>query len=558
MILGWLLLASLLQSANTGSIEGVVVRAGTSDPLNGVLVLASNVDATYQERASTPSMTTSVGGRFRFDKLLPGSYRLLLSANGYVRQEYGQRTFPGNGALVTLAAGQQIRDLVASITPTGTVTGRILDRNGRPLPAVPVQLVRYLYDENGLGILRPYGTAQTDDRGEYRIYFVTPGRYYLTAGSAQGPGGYGGPRLGPNEAAMSYSAAYYPGVRDVRSASVIDVRPGTIWSGIDMTLARQTLYRVSGRVIDSVTGQPPEAPAMWLFHFDPAIARPAAISGTANSGKFFYDRGRFEFRGVVPGPYTLAASEKNNSAENSRAMRFGFVQLEVANSDVDGVVLSIPPGAAVAGRISLEGENSPNRAFLDGGVRYVSLVRTANGLPLTMPRDWEAGTRLGPDGSFQLRGITAGEYRVEVSLLAPGFYIKEIRYGLADALNRPLRFNPADAASLEITLSSRVAQVSGSVMDDLSQPAAGAQVVLVPSPARDRPELFKTATTDQNGRFTIRNAAPGEYRLMAWEAIETYSWFDPEVLKRSEPFSTPIQLSESASATANLRLIPAR
>jgi hypothetical protein len=275
MILASLLLALLFQGMGNSSIEGIVVRSGTNEPVSGALVALTDDDAPFETRNTTPVATTDSAGAFKFERLAAGSYRLLISANGYVRQEYGQRTFPGHGTQVTVTSGQSIRDLVVRMTPSGAVTGRIRDRNGRPLNAVPVRLMRYLYDETGLKTLRPYGTAQTDDRGEYRIYFVTPGRYYLHAGSAQGPGGYGGPSRGPNEAALSYTAAYFPGVTDVTAASVINVQPGRVWSGIDMTLARQTLYRVSGRVIDSATGQPPDSPAMWLFHFDPAIGRPA-------------------------------------------------------------------------------------------------------------------------------------------------------------------------------------------------------------------------------------------------------------------------------------------
>jgi protocatechuate 3,4-dioxygenase beta subunit len=557
MILGWLLLRLFLQAQDAGSIEGVVVRAGSNEPIAGALVALANVDTPLAQRGATPTATTDGSGRFRFGAVGAGSYRLLFSANGYVRQEYGQRTFPGQGSVVSVAEGQAVRELVARMTPAGAVTGRILDRNGRPLTAVPVRLMRYLYDETGLGTLRPYGTAQTDDRGDYRIYFVTPGRYYVHAGSAQGPGGYGSPRLGPNEPSRSYTAGYYPGVADVGTASLVDVRPGGVLTGIDMVLGPQTLYRVSGRVLDSATGEPPASPAMWLFHFDPAIGRPAAIVGRAAGGTFTYDQGRFEFRGVVPGPYTLAASERPNTGGNSRAMRLGFVHLVVGSSDLEGINVTIPPGASIPGRMVLEGESSPRSAFYDG-YGFLGLTRTPDSLHPTLPRDWEALARVGDDGSFLLQGVTAGEYRVTLQLLDPRFYIKEVRHGAADALTRPFRFTPAEPGRLEVVLSSRVAEVSGLVFNSRSQAVAGAQVVLVPDSSRYRPELFNVVSTDQNGRFTIRNAAPGDYRVFAWEAVEPYSWFDPEVLKRDAPFSTPVRLSESGSAAVSLQAISPR
>jgi len=92
-------------------------------------------------------------------------------------------------------------------------------------------------------------------------------------------------------------------------------------------------------------------------------------------------------------------------------------------------------------------------------------------------------------------------------------------------------------------------------LTDRFAPAKGAQLVLVPDHSRHRVELFKTTVTDQNGRFSIRNVAPGDYKLYAWEAIEPYSWFDPDVLKLYEQSAQPVHLTESARQTVDPRLI---
>jgi hypothetical protein len=83
------------------------------------------------------------------------------------------------------------------------------------------------------------------------------------------------------------------------------------------------------------------------------------------------------------------------------------------------------------------------------------------------------------------------------------------------------------------------------------------QVVLISDRFRDRRDLLKTATTDQNGDFTLRGIAPGDYKLFAWEEIEPFSYYDPEVLRRYEEQGRSIKVSESAKVTVEAKMIPA-
>ena len=149
-----------------------------------------------------------------------------------------------------------------------------------------------------------------------------------------------------------------------------------------------------------------------------------------------------------------------------------------------------------------------------------------------------------------------GEFRFVVNWSKPQYYVKEARFGAIDLLTQPLQFTGREQSTLEILMSPNVASIEGLVTDRFA-PAKGAQVVLVPDHARHRIELFKFTMTDQNGRFAIRNLAPGDYHLYAWEAIDPYSWFDPEVTKRYEQVALPVHLTESVRQTLALQLIPA-
>ena len=122
----------------------------------------------------------------------PGTYKLIFASNGYARQDYGQRGAGGSGIPIVLNAGQIKSDIVMRMSQVAAVGGRISDSSGRPIAGVPVQLFRFAYDETGQRKVQRTATALTDDRGDYRIFHLSPGRYYLSAGNLPGQTGPSG------------------------------------------------------------------------------------------------------------------------------------------------------------------------------------------------------------------------------------------------------------------------------------------------------------------------------------------------------------------------------
>lgn len=84
-------------------------------------------------------------------------------------------------------------------------------------------------------------------------------------------------------------------------------------------------------------------------------------------------------------------------------------------------------------------------------------------------------------------------------------------------------------------------------------------VTLIPDEShRSTLRLFKTANTDQNGHFTIRGVRPGEYKIFAWEMVESGAYQDPDFLKPYESAGETVSIKESARETVQLKLIPAQ
>ena len=115
----------LQQQPLTGGIQGVVLRAGTGEPIAGARVLVFKPPRPPTLPPATSSgpeppleATTNSQGRFAINDLEPGAHTLMIYANGYVRYTN------------SLNPAQTANDLRIVLTPTGNVTGHIRDTKG--------------------------------------------------------------------------------------------------------------------------------------------------------------------------------------------------------------------------------------------------------------------------------------------------------------------------------------------------------------------------------------------------------------------------------------------
>jgi hypothetical protein len=163
---------------------------------------------------------------------------------------------------------------------------------------------------------------------------------------------------------------------------------------------------------------------------------------------------------------------------------------------------------------------------------------------------------LDKDGEFTLQNVSPGQYRIVLAGIPQGYFIKKEDYGGVDVLNQPLRFDSSQSAKLEIVISPNSGQLTGVSLDGKGLPAAGIQTVLIPDHGRDRIELYKTAITDEAGRFSITAIPPGDYKIFAWEYIEPNFWFDPDVVRSSEAKAHAIHIGELSKESIEVRTIP--
>ncbi|MGH9776894.1 MAG: MSCRAMM family protein [Candidatus Acidiferrales bacterium] len=537
-------------------VSGQVVKAGSGEPLKKARVVLRK-----EEGRETPRVElVDSNGRFQFKDVEPGRYRVYAVRNGYVRQEYGQRSPNHPGTALALVAGQQVKDVVFKLVPAAVIAGRIYDEDGEPVASARVQAQQYRYMQ-GKRQLVPMRFATTNDRGEYRLIGLPAGRYTVSATfSPMMTLGLGFEAAGQAMGNEGYAPTYYPNTNDAARATPVEVRAGNEVGGIDFLLLPTRAVRIRGRVYNAVLGKPGRD--IWLMIF-PAATGGAWSFGPDNQARVNETDGSFEFGGVTPGTYNLFA----NWSDNDRTSYTARQLVEVGASDVDGVTLTIQAGVDLHGTVRSEGKttgaNNEQEASApeQAGEKKLEL----SDLRVLFERSDQEFIRFGgrefarvqDDGSYRLQNVSDDRYRVLVGQLPPDYYLKSARLDGNDVLEEGLTVSGPPQGPLELIISPNGGQVEGAVLKD-QKPFSGATVTLVPEERRrERRELFKTATTDQYGRFALRGIAPGTYQLYAWEEIEPGAHQDSEFLKPYAKLGHEVKVEEGNRLSAELKLIPA-
>jgi len=520
-------------------IEGQVSNVATGAPVKKAELRLQRVDlnpntASLQTSYST---TADAAGKFAMKDIEPGKYRLSVTRNGFVNTSYGARGPNRPGTTISLDPGQHLKEVNFKLTPHGVVSGRIVDEDGDPVVHASVQAQSYRRIE-GRKQLVPSGAAGTNDLGEYRIFGLAPGRFYLSATynqTAWEPTLDRSAKAPPEE---GYVPTYYPSGIDLAAAAAVEVTPGAELRGMNITLSKTHTVRLRGHVINPGGGKQnvtimltPRDEAGWF-----------SMAGRQTTDP----QGDFEIRGVRPGAYSLVAQ----SFDGARSLT-ARQALDVGNNNMEGIALTLSSGMELPGQIKAEGPQGIDLVDI-----HISLQPHDLGVMrfTSNPND-----HVKDDGSFTLTQVSQERYDIYVRGLPDGYYIKSIRAGDEEVRDSGLDMTSGPAGPLTVTIGPGAGEIDGTVQNDKQDPAAGALVVLVPDDARrrERRDSYHTATTDQYGRFTLKGVDPGEYKLYAWDDLESGAYMDPDVMKPYESQGVAMSIHENSRETAQLKLIPA-
>ncbi len=556
-------------SEGTGRIEGVITRSGTGEPIAGAVVHLSRVTdrnrpnglAVFRPDDLRPSATTGAGGRFAIDGIAPGEYRIAAFRNGFVRAEYGQREPGSGGAPVELFAGQTF-DASLEMIPAAIITGRVYDATGQPVPYVRVSAMQPRVLPDGREMLEGVQSTTTDDRGEYRLFWLNPGEYVISA--RQSGGGIGGavvmgsigltvstPNAPP---AAEELATFYPGVSAETLAAPILVNAGEERVGIDLRLAPAAAFRVSGRVVS------PFATSGSVFvSFGSALPAAPGAPVVTRSSRVSDPEGNFTIRNLTPGTYRLQARAEAVGGRRLSA----HATVEVTNRDVDNVILTLAPGTDVSGSVFIEEAAAPRALEALADPEWTELRVTLRG---------DNGVRFGSDateagearGSFLIENVAPGEYAVDVTMPNPDLYLKRIMLGSAETgPDAPITIEPGFTGPLFILLSPNGGRIRGVATAPDGEPMPNAAVTLLPPDASDIAPSGRNlpnrnqVRTDAGGNYSLSGIAPGEYRLFAWEDLERVPLLDEAFMSAHAARSERVAIREGDTLSVDLEVIPA-
>ena len=518
------------------------------------------------------STTSATDGSFRFASVDQGNYALTGERTGYVRETLSSPG--GQTKVIEVVSEKNTSGIELKLTPQSVIAGHVFDEDGDPMQSVNVEVWRYTYPR-GKRQLTQSQNGSTNDLGEFRIPNLPPGRYFVSATARRseplqgifnaGRGGRngrgqqaGGGRVGVIEAFEDYVTTYYPNLMDANGASGLDLVAGSEMRGIDIRLRKTRFHRVAG----SVSGLPAAVSAAAdaaqakgkgkqgkaadffpggggvILALTPRSGGGRQIAGAAVNAA----DGTFEFAAVPPGSYYVVAQAPGPAQQRVTAR----VPVDVGSSDVNNIAVRLQPSISVSGKVTVD---STQPAVRLSSVRLTFTPSDPG--PGNQGRNGQA--QLADDGTFQA-DLSADAYLVEAGGLPDGYYLKSVKLAGREMPDSTLDLSYG-GGPIDVVLAPTAGDVTGSVQNARNEAATGVQVTVVPTSFSLRRDMNKLVTTDASGNFTLHGLPPGDYKVFAWEEVETNAWMDRDYRQPFESLSASVRVDQSTTPNVTLRLI---
>ena len=545
-----------------GRISGTVMAADNGRPIKRARVFASAA-----ELPAGRGMITDDSGVFDLTELPAGRYTLTVSKTGFVALSYGQRRPLQAGTPLQLLDGQQLKGIQFQLPRGSVISGQVLDEDGDALPGVNVRVMRYQYLQ-GERRLTPAGNGQTDDKGQYRVWGLMPGDYYVNAiargggpGGGQFGGGPGGPAFGGGAAGgrgdrgggrggaaaggpeeqTNYAPTYYPGVPSVNEAKPVTVGLGQEVNEISFSMQLVRVSRLSG-VVSNPDGSPVTSGNINLMA-DTGGGRGNQI-GMNFGGRISWD-GSFSVSNVAPGRYILRAR-----GDDSETPQFAAVPISVDGSDMESVAIVLSPGATISGTVT----------FLPGSSAAPDYSQFRITAPSTDQSDVgpQSNARVDKTGAFTIDGVSAGSHLIRPSNGSRAWILKSVTVGGRDMTDTPFALRSGETlANVNIVFTDKQSEISGRLATENGTPVSEYTVLAFPTDSslwRAQARQISTARPDQTGKYRIRGLPPGDYYLTTVDPSEQGEWFEPAYLDEHRMGAVRIVLSEGDVKTKDFTI----
>ncbi len=402
----------------TSSIHGRVIDALSGKPIDGaeVRLIDTTVEQEKKEiagrtvttRSFTRSGKTLTGsdGRYGFDGIRAGAYRLLVTHRMYLLSCMAPAAVRGQCDVITVDTDQRVADANTSLTPGGIIRGRVLDKDGKPLEG---GLVKAEVDQ----ALQGANTATTGADGRFEITSVPPGQLLIRVDPPAGPPAF-------------HRTMYYPGVPTRDEAQPVTIEMGGTVEielrlrDIPVATVRTTLTGPEGFRVQKMT----------LINPDTRMLINMKVSEDGVASVSDLDEGR----------YAIAVTA---AAESGTLAAYHLIVVGAGDYDVP---MQLEPTATVAGRIVVDRGGVPPA---DSVTVEAHWVNDNLKLDLTGPET----ISVAPDGSFTMRGLY-GRRQFQLFGLSDEWRVTAVRAGRADVTSG-IDLAPGSSTELTIVVSRR-------------------------------------------------------------------------------------------------------
>ncbi|HYR82513.1 MAG TPA: carboxypeptidase regulatory-like domain-containing protein [Terriglobia bacterium] len=380
------------------------------------------------------------------------------------------------------------------------------------------------YDLNGVRRLSfvANGSDLTDNDGRFALTGLAPGEYFI--------------RVENN----GFTPIFYPNTTDWRAAAPL-VHTGAGLLGIDVTIARGDLHRISGKINrtidepykDRMVGFIGMVPIDGLSH------EPLSMLNHATNKER-----SFEIVDVPSGAYEISAKGYS-----------GRTRIDVRSEDLTDVEIVAKARTNLKGRIRVRDDASSIDL-----TKLQVWVRSRNDPFTDRPVNPESA-QVAADGSFTIKDVTdEGHQLMGIPGLPENAYIERAALDGADALHSWMTAQ-SNSSFLDITVDGKGGAVSGHCTDGSDRLYDGsATVVLVP--IRQLGELnrasAKALMIESGGTFRITGIRPGEYRLLAWHRLKGAAYLNAEFMSNYDRRGTLVKVERDSRIIADAPVVDAR
>ena len=486
--------------------------------------------------ASPQSTRTDATGAYAFTSVTPGNYVLGAQHSGFINGFF-MRTVNGSGPeTIRVQPGETVSKIDVRLLAAAVISGTVLDEDNQPLEGAQVSAVRMRYQKGGQQIEQPLKSVMADDQGNFRLYGLPEGNYFVRVDNRN---------MGMGNGDATFRSAYYPGTPNIESAQRLKASGGAETSGVRFAIGTQSTFTISGSIIDN-------SDSAGQRRYMVAAMRTSEGETIGLSNQATNDSS-FAIHGVPSGDYLLTARSMtpsapiqiagpNGTTQVSQRMNSGVAYVRVSDSDARANI-TISSTAEVGGKIIIE--NSTGQSI--SGIRVT--LQSQN-----MAGAGSFNASADQNGAFKIPNVQTGSYVFSIAGRTD-MYLKQAACSGRDYTYQPLTIDSGLTISdCSLILATDTAVMTGQVLDS-NKPVPDMVVIAVPQSLalRHIARYTLTANTDANGAFKISGMIPGDYLVFAVPKDDEQSYFQIDFADRNQRDAERVSINSGDTKTVALK-----